>query len=72
MEIQGEIVYMELEDGFWGIKTSEQNYFPINMHEQLKTAGTKVVCSIIVMDDLMTIQNWGLPCKISAFTTLGS
>lgn len=67
--IEGEIVYIDLEGGFWGIKTKEENYFPVQMHEQLKTKGKSISCSIEIDPDIMTMQNWGIPCRIVTFKT---
>jgi len=67
--IKGEIVYIDLEGGFWGIQTAEANYFPLHMHEQLKTKGKTISCTVEVNHDIMTMQNWGIPCKIITFTT---
>ncbi len=66
--ISGIIRYIDLEGGFWGIE-AEENYYPINFPEQLKTENEKIHCSIIIDDDLMTLQQWGIPCRILSFLT---
>ena len=67
--ITGTSTYIDLEGGFWGIKTATDNYYPINMPEQLKTEGCKAYCSITILEDVMTMQNWGIVCKVESFNT---
>jgi hypothetical protein len=65
-----EIKYMEIEGGFWGIITKDnQKCIPLNLPEQLKTHGTTAFC-IIEPADVMTIQMWGSPVYITSFYTL--
>ncbi len=66
--IKGTIVHIELEGGFWGIQTDSENYYPLHMHEQIKEEGRIISCSIELVD-MMTAQNWGVPCKLLTFTT---
>lgn len=67
--ISGTIKYIDLEDGFWGILSEEDNFQPFNLPEQLKQNGVKISCTIKVMEDVMTMQNWGTPCMIISFST---
>lgn len=67
--IKGEIVFIDLEGGFWGIRTLDEKFFPVHMHEQLKSPGRMITCSIEVDLDIMTTQSWGTPCRIVTFTT---
>ena len=66
MKITGVVKYLELEGGFFGIESTEGNYLPINLPEQLKYKDTEVVCSIEILD-IMTMYSWGTPCKITSF-----
>ncbi len=70
MVIKGTSTYVELESGFWGIVTENNDYLPINMPEQLKTNGTLVECTIRILEDVMTMHNWGQPCDIVSFKTI--
>jgi len=73
ISIRGKAVYVSLEMGFWGIQTpSGKKYLPINMPEQLKENGSNVACKAIVVDDVMSIQMWGIPVKIVSFETIGT
>lgn len=67
--IQGRIVFIDLEGGFWGIETTDNKYQPLNMPEQLKYPGKEVNCTI-KLEDVMTFQNWGQPCSIIVFKTI--
>jgi hypothetical protein len=69
VKINGKVDYIELEGGFWGIKTNSENYLPIDLPEQLQQKGETVVCTVEVLD-IMTTHNWGVPCKVLSFTTL--
>ena len=69
MEFKGEVVYMNLEGGFWGLKSAEEDYFPINLPEQLKQNNLIVHCTIELLEDYMSFVNWGIPCQITAFKT---
>ena len=68
--ITGTVSYHELEGGFWGIDTGVEKYLPINLPEQLKNNNSRISCSITVLEDMMTLHNWGEPCSIFSFSTL--
>ncbi len=67
-KIEGTVKYIDLEGGFWGIVTESENYYPIHFHEQLKQHGLHLSCSIVKLN-VMTAQNWGIPCRIESFVT---
>lgn len=67
--IKGTVVRNDLEGGFWGVVDEEGNeWLPINLPEQLKTAGKKVRLRIIETRDA-SVFNWGKPIKILSFET---
>jgi len=68
-KISGQVKYFDFEGGFWGI-IADDDYLPLNFPEQIKYDNVKVECTIVVMDDVMTAQSWGLPCKIISFSTI--
>lgn len=70
MIIRGTSTYIELESGFWGIVTEDNDFLPLNMPEQLKTKGSEVECSVRIREDVMTMHNWGQPCEIISFKTI--
>lgn len=67
--IKGTVKHLEFEGGFWGI-IGDDNYYPLNFPEQLKTDGAQIECTIEIMDDVMTSVSWGLPCRIHSFKTI--
>ena len=70
LRITGTVSYQNLETGFWGITdTKGNNWYPINMPEQLKIEGAKVRCTIRKMEDTVTFTMWGTPVKIISFQT---
>ena len=67
--IMGKSVYVSLEGGFWGISTDAGNYLPIEMPEQLKCKDQPISCTVELIE-VMSLQNWGQPCRIISFKTL--
>jgi len=67
-EIKGTVQKFDFEGGFWGI-VADDDYYPINFPEQLKFNNAKVQCTIVILEDVMTIVSWGLPCRIVSFST---
>ncbi len=72
MVLKGIAKYIELEMGFWGIVTEEADYFPLNMPEQLKANNTQIECTVEILEDVVTMHNWGQPCNILSFKTIQS
>ncbi|MDA8692942.1 hypothetical protein N9L92_02690 [Saprospiraceae bacterium] len=68
-EITGKIVYKNFEGGFWGIE-SDENYYIIDLPEQLKHSDENITCVINIDEDIMSMINWGIPCVIVSFSTL--
>ena len=68
--VVGIVKYLEIEMGFWGIETDNEKYFPINLPEQLKTNKAEIICSLEILEYVMTSHNWGRPCKVISFMTL--
>lgn len=69
-KINGQATHIELEGGFWGISTSSSNYYPINFPEQLKYNNKAIEVQVEILEDIMTMQNWGTPCRIISFSTI--
>ena len=67
--VTGTITYVDLEGGFWGIKTNTNNYLPLEMPDQLKYDGLETSCALFILEDVMTMNNWGIPCKLISFKT---
>ncbi|QXO94437.1 cache domain-containing protein [Methanospirillum purgamenti] len=65
----GEIVYMDLEGGFYGIISSEgTNYLPLDLSDEFRKDGLKVDVSGTIDQDVMTIQMWGQPFRINSIS----
>lgn len=59
-----------MEGGAYGIVGDDgKQYFPVNMPNQLKKDGAKVVCHIRP-SDAETLLMWGEPVIIESFETL--
>ena len=67
LTITGEIIYNDLEGGFFGITTQEgDNYLPIDLPDEFKKEGLLVTITGIIDPDVMTIQMWGQPLRIQS------
>lgn len=70
MQIIGQVQYVALEGGFYGIISEDgQQYFPVNMPQQYKAHGTRVRCTLVVLKDAATLAMWGIPVRITSFHT---
>ncbi len=70
-KIKGQVVYKHLGPGFWGIVSNNgKEYRPVNMPEQLKHEGKEVEVSITEVEEDASIFMWGIPVKITGFSTL--
>ncbi len=70
MRIEGTVKYQELEGGFWSIiGKNGGEYAPIEMPEQLKLEGAKVVIRASEFEG-MSMMMWGTPIVINSFHTL--
>ncbi len=65
--VKAEIVYVDLEGGFWGLSSDEGEQFkPINFPEQLKMKGSQVHIWIRELD-MMGFSMWGIPVRIEGY-----
>jgi hypothetical protein len=70
MKITGKVVLLPFEGGAYGIEDDHgKKYLPVNMPNQLKKDGARVICSVRKTDDLSIIM-WGEPVYIYSFETL--
>ncbi|WP_157209629.1 hypothetical protein [Methanosalsum zhilinae] len=61
----GTVTYIELEGGFYGIITDEQDrYLPLNLEERYKMDGMRVFYAGELKHDIFTIYQWGTPLEI--------
>lgn len=60
IEIEGTIRYIDLEAGFWGITAGDgRNFDPLNLPEEYKKDGLKVVVKLQPKDELAGLHMWG-------------
>lgn len=58
--IKGTVTYIQLEGGFYGIKGDDgESYMPLNLKEEFKEDGLRVVFTVKERRDVMTITMWG-------------
>jgi len=70
-EINGKVVYQNLEGGFWGIIDDQGNqYLPVNMPEQLKYKDITVSVVVKPIEDGAGTAMWGRPVYIVSFSTV--
>lgn len=62
---KGEIVFVELEGGFFGIIADDgQRFDPINLDSELRVSGLKVRFSGTVRRNVIGIHMWGTPLEL--------
>jgi len=62
---QGTIQLLNLEGGFFGIVTDKgQNLLPMNLSKEYQQVGAVVQVEGVLLKDVVTIQQWGIPFKI--------
>jgi putative hemolysin len=65
----GVVKYIDLEGGFYGIVTVDgEEYYPLNLADELKVDGADVTFTAMKQKDTMTIQQWGTPIRITMIT----
>ncbi|WP_301664029.1 putative hemolysin [Methanoculleus frigidifontis] len=61
----GTVTYVDLEGGFYGIVADDgARYLPLNLAEEYAADGKRVSFTAEVQQDVVTIQQWGVPVKI--------
>lgn len=67
--IEGRVVHMDLEGGFYGIQTEAgDKYMPINLADEYKVDGLAIVFKVKPRPDVMTITMWGTTVEITEIT----
>ena len=62
----GTITFMKIEGGFFGIVTDKgEKLLPINLSKQFQQVGAQVKIQGELITEMMTIQQWGTPFKIT-------
>ena len=71
IKIKGTTAHQQVESGFWSIIGEDgQQWRPVNMPEQLKFEGKKVVVTAREVEEEASIFMWGVPIRIIAFHTV--
>ncbi len=55
------VTYIDLEGGFYGLVADDGNYLPLNLNESWQVDGTNVTFVARVLENTMTVQQWGGP-----------
>ena len=64
--MQGTVRYMNLEGGFWGIIADNgQQILPQSLPQEFKQDGLRLSFKSSEITDMMTIQQWGTPFKLT-------
>ncbi|MDN7011724.1 DUF333 domain-containing protein [Methanoculleus sp. FWC-SCC3] len=66
------ITYIDLEGGFYGLVGDDGNYLPLDLNESWQDDGTNVTFVARVLENTMTIQQWGTPVEIIAIDGAGN
>ncbi|BBL66991.1 putative hemolysin [Methanoculleus chikugoensis] len=66
------VTYIDLEGGFYGLVADDGNYLPLNLNESWQVDGTNVTFVARVLENTMTVQQWGTPVEIIAIDTAGN
>ncbi|MEW6984369.1 hypothetical protein AAD001_17075 [Colwelliaceae bacterium 6471] len=70
---QGTIRYLNLEGGFYGIITEDgSKLLPMNLKSEYRLDGAVVKVKGQLQKDVLTIQQWGTPFKITEIELLKS
>lgn len=68
--ISGTVRFIDLETGFWAIIGPRgKQWRPIHMPEQLRIEGKKVEVGAILVNEGVSLFQWGTPIEIREFTT---
>lgn len=63
---EGKVQFLQMEGGFFGIVTkSGEKFLPLNMDKSARKHGSVIQFKGVVAKDVMTIQQWGTPIKIT-------
>lgn len=67
------VTYVDLEGGFYGLVTDNgRHYLPLDLNETWQADGTNVTFVARVLENTVTIQQWGVPVEILAIDTAGN
>lgn len=62
----GQVIYINLEGGFYGIKTDDgKNLEPINLSEEFKIDGIRISFNYKPRTDLASFRMWGTIVELS-------
>jgi len=57
--------YVDLEGGFYGLVCGDEKYYPINLPEEYKQDGLRVV-AVVKPVNVVTAVMWGTPVEVLA------
>ncbi|MCJ8295720.1 MAG: hypothetical protein MJK15_15055 [Colwellia sp.] len=60
------VKYLNFEGGFYGLVSSKgEKFLPMNLDKEYQLEGTQLKVKGLLIKDMMTIQQWGEPFKIT-------
>ena len=69
--IMATVKFIELEGGFYGIESDEgESYLPINLDDEYKEDGLRIVFKMKSRADVMTTRMWGKTIEITQIAKL--
>ncbi|MDV2481116.1 DUF333 domain-containing protein [Methanoculleus sp. Wushi-C6] len=69
----GTITYVDLEGGFYGLLADDgRRYLPLDLNETWQVDGVNVTFVGRVLEDVATIQQWGVPVEVLAIDSAGN
>ncbi len=69
VSLEGTVVYVDLEGGFYGIRgDDERDYLPLELEERFRQDGLRVRFEAR-KESVMTAQQWGIPIRIVSIST---
>lgn len=63
-DIEGIVIYDDLEGGAWFIQAKGELFLPINLTEDMQVQGLRVKFRVVERDDVVTIIMRGKPVEI--------
>lgn len=69
--IQATVKYIDLEGGFYGIESDAgDSYLPINMEEEYKVDGLRILFKMNPRPDIMSTRMWGKIIEITEISKI--
>lgn len=68
--IKGNVVFVNLETGFWGIEAENgKKYRPIEMPQELQEDGLEIAFTYKSAESGISMFMWGIPIELLTYTS---